>query len=69
MVQSLHNDTHHAPPDAETLAWLRLLLTPGIGRVTARKLLAKAGGAEEIWQLPLSAWAECSTQAQIKALA
>ena len=69
MVQSLHNDAHHAPPDAEMLAWLRLLLTPGIGRVTARKLLAKAGGAEEIWQLPLSAWAECSTQAQIKALA
>ena len=69
MVQSLHNDPHHVPPDAETLAWLRLLLTPGIGRITARKLLAKAGGAEEIWQLPLSAWAECSTQAQIKALA
>ena len=69
MVQSLHNDAHHAPPDAEMLAWLRLLLTPGIGRITARKLLAKAGGAEEIWQLPLSAWAECSTQAQIKALA
>ena len=69
MVQSLHNDAHHAPPDAEMLAWLRLLLTPGIGRITARKLLAKAGGAEEIWQLPLSAWAECGTQAQIKALA
>ena len=69
MVQSLHNDAHHVPPDAETLAWLRLLLTPGIGRITARKLLAKAGGAEEIWQLPLPAWAECSTQAQIKALA
>ncbi|MEG0045905.1 MAG: DNA-processing protein DprA [Comamonas sp.] len=69
MVQSLNNEAHHAPPDAETLAWLRLLLTPGIGRVTARKLLAKAGGAEEIWQLPLSAWAECGTQAQIKALA
>ena len=69
MVQSLHNDPHHVPPDAETLAWLRLLLTPGIGRITARKLLAMAGGAEEIWQLPLSAWAECSTQTQIKALA
>lgn len=69
MVQSFHNDTHHAQPDAETLAWLRLLLTPGIGRITARKLLARAGGAEEIWQLPLSAWAECGTQAQIKALA
>lgn len=69
MVQSVHNDAHHAPPDAEMLAWLRLLLTPGIGRITARKLLARAGGAEEIWQLPLSAWAECGTQAQIKALA
>ena len=69
MVQSLQNDAHHAQPDAEALAWLRLLLTPGIGRITARKLLARAGGAEEIWQLPLSAWAECGTQAQIKALA
>lgn len=69
MVQSLPNDAHPASPDAGTLAWLRLLLTPGIGRATARKLLTKAGGAEEIWQLPLSIWAECATQAQIKALA
>ena len=69
MVQSLRNDMHHAGPDAETLAWLRLLLTPGIGRSTARKLLARAGSAEAIWHLPLPAWAECATQAQIKALA
>ncbi|QXZ08670.1 DNA-processing protein DprA [Comamonas sp. Y33R10-2] len=69
MVPSLQNDTHHAPPDAEALAWLRLLLTPGVGRTTARKLLAKAGSAEAIWRLPLLAWAECATQAQVKALA
>lgn len=69
MVPSLQNDTHHALPDAEALAWLRLLLTPGVGRTTARKLLAKAGSAEAIWRLPLLAWAECATQAQVKALA
>lgn len=68
MVPASLPDAHHASPDAETLAWLRLLLTPGLGRATARRLLARAGGAEAIWQLPLQAWAECATQAQIKAL-
>ena len=48
MVQSLHNDAHHAPPDAEMLAWLRLLLTPGIGRITARKLLAKGESVDTV---------------------
>lgn len=68
MVPASLPDAHHASPDAETLAWLRLLLTPGLGRATARRLLARAGGAEAIWQLPLQAWAECATQPQIKAL-
>ncbi|NIF84772.1 DNA-protecting protein DprA [Comamonas sp. Tr-654] len=67
MVPSIPQDTHHAWPDAETLAWLRLLLTPGLGRTTARRLLTRAGSAEAVWRLPPSIWAECATQAQIKA--
>ena len=67
--QTSYEPSHASPLDAEIQAWLRLLLTPGIGRGTARKLLARAGNAEGIWHLPLSAWAECATQAQIKALA
>ena len=59
---------HASPLEPETQAWLRLLLTAGLGRTTARKLLAKAGSAEGVWHLPLSAWGECATQAQIKAL-
>lgn len=68
MVSPPSQDAHHALPDAEALAWLRLLLTPGLGRTTARRLLASAGSADAVWQLPLSTWAECATQAQIKAL-
>lgn len=68
MVSPPSQDAHHALPDAEILAWLRLLLTPGLGRTTARRLLARAGSADAVWQLPLSTWAECATQAQIKAL-
>ena len=68
MVSPPSQDAHHALPDAEALAWLRLLLTPGLGRATARRLLASAGSADAVWQLPLSTWAECATQAQIKAL-
>ena len=59
---------HASSLDTETQAWLRLLLTPGLGRTTGRRLLAKAGSAEAIWHLPISAWAECCTQAQVKAL-
>ncbi|MDR0214780.1 MAG: DNA-processing protein DprA [Comamonas sp.] len=65
MVTSSAQDFHH---DAETSAWLRLLLTPGLGRSAARRLLAKAGGAEQIWQLPPAAWRECVTEAQSQAL-
>lgn len=68
MVSPPSQDAHHAQPDAEILAWLRLLLTPGLGRTTARRLLARAGSADAVWRLPLSTWAECATQAQIKAL-
>ena len=68
MVSPPSQDALHASPDAEILAWLRLLLTPGLGRTTARRLLASAGSADAVWRLPLSTWAECATQAQIKAL-
>ena len=67
--QSPLESCHASPLEPETQAWLRLLLTPGLGRTTARKLLAKAGSAEGIWHLPLTVWGECATQAQIRALA
>ena len=62
----VRQDFHH---DAESQAWLRLLLTPGLGRSAARRLLARAGGAPQIWQLPAAAWRECVTEAQAQALA
>jgi DNA processing protein len=40
-------DTLLAPD--ELAAWLRLLLTPGVGRASARRLLAALGGAPQIW--------------------
>lgn len=55
--------------DAELAAWLRLLLTPGVGRATARRLLARAGSAQGIWQLPRGAWRACASEAQAQALA
>jgi DNA processing protein len=39
----------------ELCAWLRLLLTDGIGNQTARRLLAAFGTPEAIWQQPHSA--------------
>ncbi|MEG2048257.1 MAG: DNA-processing protein DprA, partial [Comamonas sp.] len=66
MVSSSTQDFHH---DAETQAWLRLLLTPGLGRGTARRLLARAGSAGQIWQLPSAIWRECASEAQTQALA
>ena len=56
-------------PDGEAAAWLRLLVTPGVGRATARRLLARAGSAQGIWELPHGAWRECATEAQASALA
>ena len=38
-------------------AWLRLLLTPGIGPETARKLMAALGPPQAIWQCSHSDWA------------
>ena len=45
-------------------AWLRLLLTPGVGNDTARRLLAAFGLPEAIWSHSASAW-ETVTSARI----
>lgn len=42
--------------DDELAAWLRLLLTPGLGRASARRLLAAFGSAEAVWAQPDPAW-------------
>ncbi len=53
---------------SERAAWLRLLLTPGVGRTSARQLLASFGSAETVWQADRSAWADCVGQARAAAL-
>lgn len=40
----------------ELAAWLRLLLTPGVGLESARKLLAAFGLPEAVFAQPVSAW-------------
>ena len=61
MVNPVSEPSHQGDVlDAETAAWLRLLLTPGVGRSTARRLLSRAGSAEAIWQLPHATWGECA---------
>ena len=52
----------------ELSAWLRLLLTPGVGRTTARRLLAACGGAQNIWSGPPAAWQGLVTAAQVHSL-
>lgn len=59
--------THRLAPE-ELSAWLRLLLTPGVGRTTARRLLAACGGAQNIWSGPPAAWHGLVTAAQAHAL-
>lgn len=49
--------THLTDPTALG-AWLRLLLTPGLGPQTVRPLLARWGSAEAIWAQSPAAWAE-----------
>ena len=46
-------------PDRQALgAWLRLLLTPGLGPQTVRPLLERWGSAEAVWAQSPAAWAE-----------
>ena len=66
MVTSSALNAHH---DAEGAAWLRLLMTPGLSRSAARRLLAKAGSAQQVWQLSDTDLRECVTQVQAQALA
>ena len=53
----------------ELAGWLRLTLTPGVGALTARRLLARCGLPEHIFSQGGDAWHDCVTAAQAKALA
>lgn len=56
-----------APPvwdPAELEAWLRLSLTPGVGNAAARRLLARFGAPEAIFQASVSELQECVSLAQ-----
>ncbi|MBX3608403.1 MAG: DNA-processing protein DprA [Hydrogenophaga sp.] len=44
-------------PRDELAAWLRLLLTPGLGRATTRRLLAAFGLPQAVWDQSESTWA------------
>jgi len=60
------------PAGGELAAWLRLLLTPGIGRTSARRLLAACGGVQAIWDGALAATRQrlcLATDSQAQALA
>ncbi len=46
------------PERAELHAWLRLMLSPGLGLAAARQLLATFGGPEAIWAAGPDAWAQ-----------
>lgn len=52
----------------ELSAWLRLSLTPGIGRATARRLLAHCGSALAVFDQPAAALRALLTPAQTTAL-
>ena len=66
MAAALQSTDRLAPE--ELSAWLRLLLTPGVGRTTARRLLAACGGAQNIWSGPPAAWQGLVTAAQAHSL-
>ncbi len=57
----------HGDTPQELQAWLRLLLTPGVGRATARRLLAACAGAAQIWTRR-QAWNGLVSTAQAQAL-
>ena len=52
----------------ELKAWLRLSLSPGIGNVTARKLLACFGLPQAIFEQPTTALRQVATPLQTQAL-
>ncbi len=53
----------------ELSAWLRLLLTPGVGNDTARRLLAAFGSPEAVWQQDPSALRAATSPRIAEALA
>ncbi|MGD9774563.1 DNA-processing protein DprA [Diaphorobacter sp.] len=53
----------------ELAAWLRLTITPGVGNSAARRLLAAFGLPQNIFAQSESAWRDCVTAAQARALA
>lgn len=53
----------------ELAAWLRLALTPGIGNLTARRLLAAFGLPGAVFGQPVAALRQLATDAQAQALA
>jgi DNA processing protein len=52
----------------ELAAWLRLASTPGVGRATARRLLAAFGLPHQLFAQPASALASVADAAQVPAL-
>jgi DNA processing protein len=55
-------------PRDELAAWLRLLLTPGLGRDSARQLLARFGPPETLWQHGPADWQNVVGQRLAKAM-
>jgi DNA processing protein len=53
---------------SELAAWLRLTETPGIGRASARRLLAAFGSPQRVFGAPLTAWLELLDAGQADAL-
>ena len=66
MAQSSNSDnqTLSGLETEELEAWLRLLLTPGIGRSTARRLLVTFGSAQDIWRQPAESWRNVVSSSQ-----
>lgn len=56
-------------PRNELAAWLRLLLTPGLGRTSARALLARFGLPEAVWDHAEAQWAQVVGPAPAAAMA
>lgn len=57
-----------AMPREELAAWLRLTLTPGLGPVGIRKLLAALGLPEQVWQASAQTLAQLGGQALARAM-
>ena len=56
-------------PRDELAAWLRLLETPGIGRLGARRLLRAFGTPQQVFDAGASAWRDAVGPAEARAQA